>query len=63
MPNKRVTLEDVFSVVRQYVDERLPGRLAVRLRIDLSDGERIQAPVPPEVVVEYGDDPPGKPAK
>jgi hypothetical protein len=63
MTNKRTTLEDVFHVVRRYVDEQLPGRLAVRVRIDLTDGDSIRAPVPPECGVMLGDDPPGKPGK
>jgi len=39
-------MERLLDAVRAYVAAHHPRRLAVRLRIDLDDGERIQTPVP-----------------
>jgi len=38
-------MEELLAAVRAYVAANHPRRLAVRLRIDLDDGERIQMPI------------------
>lgn len=43
---QRRTLEDVVTVLREWIAQSYPGRRAVRLAVDLDDGEPIRLPVP-----------------
>lgn len=46
MPARQpISLEQVLDTIRAYVAVHHPRRLAVRLRIDLDDGEQIRMPI------------------
>lgn len=45
-PINEVTTEQLLDAVKRYVETWYPRRLAVRLRIDLDDGDKLRLPVP-----------------
>ena len=44
---RAVSMDDLLDAIRQYVEQNLPGYVAVTMTVTLTNGDVITHPVPP----------------